>query len=216
MHRASGLFSDDEVRDWLKKWKGVTKEFGDGKLWIRARPKVTEAITYPMLYHAGMPNRIVPDGMYVFVNLAPSEYYADVISIESCGSEQNFTSKRSFYAPSTVSKIVRFDHGWLSDKVSAPKLGPVESPWERFTGTTEYDNIPDTIRVPIRRLRVIYALPRAWANGKKAFDMIRTNQVSNGTEFYVRQQDLKPTNWSNLVTEGFFQRLTNDSLFFYR
>ena len=213
--------TDQDVRCWLQKWPQLTNEFGDNRFWLRSRPKPEKNHpqhnhTHPQLLTAGVPNsgKKQPDGLYVAASLNQANPYADVISIESCGDETNYLSKKAFYAPSNIGKVIRLDHDWLAAQVNAPKHGPKKPRWEWLDGATYYEEIPSRLILPIRRLRVVYALPPEWA-GKDAYSVVQQNMLANGVEFYLRISQLKSSNWGNLAEE-FFERLTNDSLSFYR
>lgn len=153
---ATTKLSDGEAKAILLRWPGRTKLWpppsGTG-YWIRAQPKVGTMAGPRLSAPGAVLFRTQPDGMWVHFRNAES---CDVVAIEVCGTAQNLNDKRSRYIPASHSVVVACSRGWLLEH-TATKAGGSAPRWKAsacFEGEPTKD-----IAVPVRHLRVLYALP---------------------------------------------------------
>lgn len=95
-----------------------------------------------------------PDGLWVHFK---SDVSCDVVAVEVCGTVQNLNDKRSRYMPSSHSLVLNVSKKWAEEEV-ATRGGVAKS---RISAS---ESLPSTIRtdeisIPVRYLRVLYALP---------------------------------------------------------
>lgn len=148
--------SDGEAKRILLSWPRSTKKLwsppgGEGA-WVRAQPSEGGAAG-PKIFSPGAKLfSTQPDGLWVHFSGLES---CDVVAVEICGSIQNLNDKRSRYMPSTL--VLRVPRVWADSDVPA-RQGAGRSTMRGLAGTLpEYNDIK--VNVPIRVLRVLYALP---------------------------------------------------------
>lgn len=149
---------DAAAKKLLVSWPTVTTALwappgGTGK-WIQAQPPDGLRST-PKIYAPGSTLfSTQPDGMWLHFNGLVS---CDVMVIEVCGSTQNLGDKRSRYMPTTQSLVVRVPRHWADSPISAGQGGQVRPRREHAQSLPSFS--ADHVDVPIRALRVLYALP---------------------------------------------------------
>lgn len=125
--------------------------------WVRTRPSTGKA-TMPALVRPGsegtLDARTEPDGMYV--RLTPNAVTADVLAIEVCGLLQNLHDKRSRYAASTTSMLLKLNRPWLVEQ--QPVQNGTKARWETF-GSTFSSAPTDDLFIPVFRLRLFLLAP---------------------------------------------------------
>lgn len=192
--------SDREAKNILRKWPDVTKELfippTDQSVWFRAAPKSDRADGHdrilPKIHTLGSMRQLTthPDGLYIALSFDKNDKkeeefpYVDVISIEVCGTTQNLSDKRSRYAGLGTSIVLRFRKGWLQQSVVLEK-GLVRSRWQILGLPSEPH---DHLQVPIRFMRVLYALP------DNEYFKLRDVLVPGGHEYYCSHSSLETQN----------------------
>lgn len=179
---AARKLSDRQAKALLLKWPGRTKSVwpaptGIG-FWVRAQP-VPTGVAGPKISSPGAKLfRTQPDGLWA--HFADNDY-CDVVVIEVCGSVQNLNDKRSRYIPSSHSLVLSCPLRWLEEDVVVQRGG--KSPRWRATASITTTPVSD-ISVPIRHLRVLYALPDA------VYSSWGSNHTPTGYEFFARHSSL--------------------------
>lgn len=149
--------SDTEAKARLLGWPGRTRVWpppeGVG-FWLRAQPtgggSKGPRISSPgaRLFHTQ------PDGLWVYFSSRES---CDLVAIEVCGSVQNLNDKRSRYIPASHSLVLNCGREWLLAEVAVQRGG--QRPRWRATGSLDGPEPSTDLVVPVRFLRVMYALP---------------------------------------------------------
>ncbi|MFZ0707324.1 MAG: hypothetical protein WAM71_17120 [Candidatus Korobacteraceae bacterium] len=178
--------TDKEAKQTLLKWPARTKQLwtapGGSGFWIRAQPTDGKA-KYPTLASPGAKLFTTqPDGLWVHFN----DYVCcDLIAIEVCGTVQNLNDKRSRYIPASHSLVLKYSRKWLEETVSVQKGGK-KARWE---AAASLGNSPQSDgEIPIRYLRVLYALPQ---NEYHEWCAVHT---PTGYEFFLSHNSLKSYN----------------------
>ncbi len=142
-------------------WPNRTKTWpilGRKGYWLKARP-AQKGVSSPVLKEAGADwNLTQPDGLYVFVE---PDVFADCIVFEVCRTKQNLSDKRSRYAPAQHSLVVKIPHKWLAEEISPDPQSQRKQPRWEASAWLKSAPIKD-LELPIRFLRVIYAIPEDW------------------------------------------------------
>jgi hypothetical protein len=108
----------------------------------------------PVLHPPGAQKfKTQPDGLWLYVR-APD--FVDAICVEVCGSIQNLNDKRSRYMPLGASILISIPKSWLVSLITVQH--GAEKPIWKAMGTWGDDSPSDSISLPIRHLRVLYAL----------------------------------------------------------
>lgn len=200
---------DSEAKDILRKWPSRTNTLwtpptGSG-FWLRAQPpdagegNGTPTIRLP---GAGL-FKTQPDGMWIFVD---EDRYADVVSVEICGTMQNFNDKRSRYSSAVRSLILHLPVDWLTADIKFKGLGRKKR-WEAMGSITGGKPIKD-VQVPVRYLRVLFALPNTiYAKWSK-------QGVADGHEYFCRHSSLD--SYNSQQAQAFLPRLSQASHFLTR
>lgn len=139
-----------------------------------------------------------PDGLWLY--LRPEEAYADAVAVEVCQTPQNLNDKGSRYMPATHSLVVECPRTWLLAEISVQRGG--QQPRWRAAGT--FHTEPTTrLVLPVRFLRVLYALPNAlyrkWLPGHVPADY----------EYFVPHTSL--ASYKSPAMQKFLRRLTLSS-----
>lgn len=176
VQQANQLFST-----WPRRTKLWYPSRGHG-YWLRARPKL-DAAACPLLKYPGTEDfSTEPDGLYVY--LMPNDF-ADVMCIEVCNSLQNLSDKRARFMPSTLGLQLRCRQPWLIEPIQVQHGGQIP----RWEGAGTFDNAPTAdILLPVRHLRVLYALPA------QEYQECMDAEVAAPYEFYCRQTSLPTYN----------------------
>ena len=123
-----------------------------------------------------------PDGLWVYLW---EQQFCDAVAIEVCGSVQNLNDKRSRYIPSSHSLVVSFTKAWLKEPIAVQSGG--RKP--RHQALCTFGALPDAdIQVPIRHLRVMYALPNS------VYHSWCSNHTPTGYEFFCQHSSLNSFN----------------------
>lgn len=155
--------SDPQAKAFLLAWPTVTAIWtrpGENTRWLRAQPRVV-GTTGPRLEVPGTGAfHTQPDGLWVTLGIAPSDVttparFADCVAVESCGTSQNLNDKRSRYGARTTSLMLKLPAAWLDASVTV-QGGATRTRRQQLRGA-----LPATgnVSLPIRHLRVLYALP---------------------------------------------------------
>jgi hypothetical protein len=147
-----------------------------------------------------------PDGLWISLGIARGDTQAgavlvDCVAIESCSSPQNFSDKRSRYAARTVALVLELPVGWLDAKVkTVGRGGPMRPRRDRLRG-----NLPNrTVSLPVRHLRVLYALPDDQAS-PSLYERIAQKMVLEAHEYICPQRMLGQ--WNLKAMQDFLKRM---------
>jgi len=195
------VLSDSAAKRVLRRWPTRTRRLWTPDApgwWLRAQP-VDGQTTCPRFRAPGARLfKTQPDGLWLF--LQPDDGYADAIVVEVCQSIQNLNDKRSRYMPATHSLIVECPRTWLLAEISVQRGG--RQPRWRAAGTFA-DEPTAPLVLPVRFLRVLYALPnsiyRTWL----------LEHVPAGYEYFVPHSSLG--SYEAPPMQDFLRRLTISS-----
>jgi hypothetical protein len=180
--------SDAEAKRILCKWPSRTRRLwkppGGKGFWLAALPKVGNT-TCPTIKSPGAEAfKTQPDGLWVYIS-PENSIFADVVSIEVCGTAQNVNDKRSRYMPASHSLLLSCPLKWLLEETKVPNRGK-KPRWE--AALTFGKEPKEDLSLPIRNLRVLYALPT------KIYVTWRKNHTPAGYEFYCKHSSLDSYN----------------------
>lgn len=192
--------SDKMAKKILRKWPTRTKVWTPtlAGWWLRAQP-VEVGATGPRFRAPGaILFKTQPDGLWLY--LRPEERYADAVVVEVCQSVQNLNDKRSRYMPATHSLVVECPRRWLVAEISVQR-GGLQPRWR---AARTFESQPtERLIVPVRFLRVLYALPNAvyrkWMPG----------HVPAGYEYFMPHSSLD--SYPSPAMQRFLRRLTLSS-----
>jgi hypothetical protein len=150
--------SDKRAREMLQKWPErppwlwCAQSGSNG--WFRARPKAKNStakapsISFPRAakFHTW------PDGLWLNLGIRG---VVDVFSIEVCGTIQNLHDKRSRYSVIGGSLTVSCSREWLLEEFRTQDGKPLA----RYEDLELTRKVSSDWHLPIRYLRVLYALP---------------------------------------------------------
>jgi hypothetical protein len=182
--------TDAQAKAKLRTWPTVTgiwTRSDDTTRWLRAQPPVA-GVTGPRLEVPGAGAFLTqPDALWITFGIRPSDTaavatFADCVVVESCGTTQNFSDKRSRYAPRTTSLVVKLPVAWLDATVTV-QSGAVRQRREVLRG-----QLPPTedVSLPLRHLRVLYALPND--NGPPSlYERVTKAMALDGHEYVCPQ-----------------------------
>jgi hypothetical protein len=189
--------TDRAAKDILRcQWPVSTalwNEVGDkAKRWLKSQP-VTNG---PRLASPGSKMfHTQPDGLWVRLFVGHNEVYCDVITIEVCGTLQNFSDKRARYMHSTAALVLRCPKNWmrsLNDNVMK-KAG--------FSAKPE-----SGMSFPVRHMRILYSLPSA------SYDRWKENGVLAAHEFLCLHSSL--SSFTSQKMQIFLKQLSPSSSFY--
>jgi hypothetical protein len=186
--------SDADAKKILgESWSERTEVWGT-RSWLRAQPNTERGVTAPRLEVAGSSAfKIHPDGLYVRLY---DGGYCDLIVIEVCGSQPNLGDKRSRYAPSATSLILKCSPKWMTGNVTIQKGG--QRPRWQVAGLTSEP--PHPLQFSVRHLRVLYSLP------KKLYVKWKSNVTCLPYEFFCPHSSLK--SFSNHSFRDFLKKMS--------
>jgi len=149
--------SDGEAKKVLLRWPGRTRVWpppqGRG-FWIRGQPgsggKPGPRISSP----GATLFTTQPDGLWVHFNSVIS---CDVVVVEVCGTIQNLNDKRSRYIPASHSLVLACSAAWFAEETTVQRGG--RRP--RWKAAVSISKKPGNLELPIRHLRVLYAIRNA-------------------------------------------------------
>lgn len=150
--KANAALSDAEAKSLLRKWPETTIKLWEPPApnirWLRAQPKEpTGSAPAPRLGIVGAKrHRTHPDGMWV---ACVAGEYVDVVCVEVCCSIGNLSDKRSRYMALVSSLVLDISDDWLLES------RPRGTRWS-ILGLSAAPTA--NLFLPIRRLRVLYAL----------------------------------------------------------
>ena len=200
---ATAKLSDAQAKAILLDWPTRTNIWpapGGTGYWLQAQPR-SGTRPGPRLSSPGATLfRTQPDGLWVFFHTFQS---CDVVAVEVCGTAQNLNDKRSRYIPSSHSLVLSATVGWLNEEV-AIQAGGQRQRW-RATGTLSTAPINDQV-VPVRHLRVLYALPNDLYNDWCV------EHTPTGYEFFCPHSSLNSINSQNM--RAFIKRMSIASQFY--
>jgi hypothetical protein len=203
---AANKLSDAQAKQILLGWPSRTKSVwpaprGKG-FWVRAQP-VPAKITGPKISSPGAQLfKTQPDGLWV--HFAETEY-CDVVVIEVCGTIQNLNDKRSRYIPASHSIVLTCPLVWLEEEVSVQRGGKAP----RWKATATITQKPTSgLTVPIRHLRVLYALPNA------VYSSWCSNHTPSGYEFFCPHSSLDSYNSPKM--QRFLKQMSIGSQFYVK
>jgi hypothetical protein len=156
----------------------------------------------PLIYTAGgLGFATEPDGLWLAIGDEPkaeaSSTFADCMIIEVCGTRQNLFDKRSRYASRTDSLVVDIRHEWLDEEIpTRGRGGPRRSRREVLRHRLPEDGV---IRLPVRHVRVLYALP------DPLFLQVARGLPMQAFEFLCPYP--RPEQFNAQVTQSFLQRM---------
>ena len=171
------------LRTWPERPPGYPVEAQSRACWFRARPSPACERNDPYLKLVGSDRlRTYPDGLWLAFGGTPVERYVDIFVVEACGSISNLSDKRSRFAPSTHSMVAVCPPGWL--RAHRGLVRPIPR-WRRIG---LYDEPESKLSVPVRDMRVMYALnPRQYRS-------FAASQVPNPHELFVPMNQLTAVN----------------------
>ncbi len=197
--------TDAQAKAILRVWPNRTKKVwappaGQG-YWLRGRPSAG-AVSAPKLHAPGAQLfHTQPDGLYLYLH----EHYADAICIEVCNTIQNLNDKRSRYIPASHSLLVTAPLRWLLEAIGTQHGG--QAP--RWNAARTFPRRPrQDVTLPVRHLRVLYALPPHHYSAWKA------NNIPAGYEYFCRQSSLKTYN--SQVMQKFLRQMSVTAQFLTR
>ncbi len=205
VHHSIGIIlphhlSDAEAKAVLQGWPTRTKVWTPTLpgWWLRAQP-VDGHTVGPRLKSPGSTLFVTqPDGMWLYIR--PVDGYVDALAIEVCTSAQNLNDKRSRYMPAMYSIVAECPRTWLLATIAVQRGG--QQPRWRASGTFT-SAPPTTLRLPVRFLRVLYALPNA------LYRRWMPEHVPVGYEYFVPHSSL--SSYHSPAMQTFLRRLTLSS-----
>lgn len=158
--RANPKLKDSEAKAILRDWPMQTELWSPsfpGSAWVRAQPVETRArVTGPRIREVGSDAfRVQPDGLWACFSGVTC---VDLMVVEACGSITNLNDKRSRYMPSGTARVLSVSEAWASELVRGGRghRNPVS---RRTLARTLGPLSPGETDIPIRQLRVLFALP---------------------------------------------------------
>ena len=163
------------------RWPSRTKLWppprGEG-YWLRSQPRSGIARGPKLTSPGAELFSTQPDGLWVhFSNLTS----CDVVAIEVCGTVQNLNDKRSRYFPASHSIVLSCKKTWFLEQIKVQKGGKQER-WRAARTIAEEPNAD--VSIPIRYLRVLYALPN------ELYHNWCSNHVPTGYELFCPHSSL--------------------------
>ncbi len=169
------------LRTWPERPPGYPVEPRSRAYWFRGRPSPACERNDPYLKLVGTDRlRTYPDGLWLAFGGTPVEMYVDIFAVEACGSITNLSDKRSRFAPSTHSMVAVCPLRWLLGHRSPGRPIPR---WRRI-GMYDEPESPLTVPVPVRDMRVMYAL------NQRQYRSFAASQVPNPHELFVPMNQL--------------------------
>ena len=183
--------TDAEAKERLRSWPTQTRLWSKGASiwWLRAQPIEGPGPAPRLVLPGAGEFRVQPDGLWLSLGIRRDDQetqatFADCVVVESCGSIQNFNDKRSRYAARTTSLMIELSKRWLDHQVSV-QAGALRQRRELLRGALPLE---DAISLPLRHLRVLYAL--ADEGHDSPYRGIRRSGVLEAHEFLCRQEVL--------------------------
>lgn len=191
---------DGEAKDILRRWPTRTKSLwstpNSKGYWIQAQPKPNGATYATPTIRVPGANLFTtqPDGLWAYLK---GNEFADAIAVEVCGSAQNLNDKRSRYSAAVRSLVLHCPHAWLHGEIQiqgAPNM-------KRWEACRTIEHSPQAeLSLPVRFLRVLYALPNAVYRDWTA------HNVPGGHEYFCRHSSLD--SYNSPKTQAFLEQLS--------
>lgn len=194
----------------LEGWRTTTTIWSGGRRglwWLRAQPQAeSERARAPRLNVPGSDLFATqPDGLWMSLGILRGDTnavaaFADCVVVEVCGTAQNLNDKRARYAARTTSLVLSVGQSWLDQRVRLQGQGGTE-PQRRDVLGGQLPSDTD-IRLPVRHLRVLYALPDG---PRPLYERARDSMVFEAHEFVCPQRMLGQ--WSGQPMQRFLKRM---------
>jgi len=202
---AKRKLTDRAAKNILLEWPTRTSRLwpppGHKGFWLRGQPSDGRApgpcLSAPgaKLFHTQ------PDGLWVHFQKRTS---CDVVVVESCGSIQNLNDKRSRYIPASHSLVLAGTAAWLLEKIAVRGRGTIAR-WEALGSYST--KVPKAdFTVPVRHLRVLYALPN------DLYHKWCANHTPTGYEFFCPHSSLDSYNSQKM--QRFLRQLSSASQYY--
>jgi hypothetical protein len=174
---------------------------GDG-YWMRVQPPES-ATKAPRIHSPGAKLFATqPDGLWIYLW---KREFCDVVAFEVCGSVQNLNDKRSRYIPSSHSLVVSLTSAWLAEPITVQSGGNRK----RHDAFETFGKLPKRdIQVPIRHLRIMYALPDS------KYDSWCLNHTPTGYEYFCPHSSLN--SYSSQKMQSFLAQMSILNQFYKR
>jgi hypothetical protein len=203
---AKKRLTDGEAKVILCRWPRRTKTLwpapGGKGYWIRAQPKDGNEAG-PRLFSPGADLFATqPDALWVHFNKIES---CDIVSVEVCGTAQNLNDKRARYFPSSHSIVLECSRKWLEEEITIQHGGQIPR-WKAARSFRTRLKKRDSVRIPVRHLRVLYALPNA------LYDSWCPNHTPTGYEFFCPHSSLDSYNSGRM--RSFLRRMSIAAQFY--
>jgi hypothetical protein len=194
--------TDGEAKQVLLSWPTRTTlwppPLGRGH-WLRGQPRDLDE-SGPRISSPGATLFTTqPDALWAHFNATIS---CDIVAVEVCGTIQNLNDKRSRYIPATHSLVLSCSDGWFHEAISIQKGGPL--PRWKAAGTFPKKPVGNPA-VPIRHLRVLYAIPNA------LYHLWCHQHTPTGYEFFCPHSSLHTYNSQQM--QEFLRRMSSAAQF---
>lgn len=190
--KAKGKLRDREAKKILLKWPRRTIDLwpapGGKGFWLRGQPKDGKAMGPRLASPGAKLFTTQPDGLWVHFGGTES---CDVVVVEVCGTAQNLNDKRSRYFPSNHSLLLQCTKRWLLEEVSL-QGGALQPRW-RAAGSLSTEGPKNDLGLPVRHLRVLFALPTA------LYHTWCSQHTPTGYEFFCPHSSLSTHNSQEML-----------------
>lgn len=179
---AADKLSDRNAKQILLRWPRRTNSVwpapGGRGFWIRGQPS-QGTIPGPRISSPGAQLFATqPDALWIhFVN----DDYCDIVAVEVCGTAQNLNDKRSRYIPASHSLLLKCSEKWLREEIKV-QGGGLRARWKAAGSIARAPR--GEVNLPIRHLRVLYALPN------DVYHKWCAQHVPTGHEFFCPHSSL--------------------------
>ncbi len=174
--------SDGEGKERLRAWPQRPREFfvtsTSVGFWLRAQPPDGGPAGPTLVSPGATLFAAQPDGLWLWFSELD---FVDVIAVDVCRKTQNLNDKRSRYMPTTHALLVDCSAAWLTTVISL-QGGGQRARWQAC-GTIAAAPTQD-VRLPVRHLRVLYALPN------DLYDDWLLSVTPGAHEFFCRHSSL--------------------------
>lgn len=189
---AATRLSDGDAKAILLKWPRRTNSVwpapGGSGFWIRGQPS-HGGIAGPRIQSPGAKLfSTQPDALWVHF---ADDAYCDLVVVEVCGSAQNLNDKRSRYIPASHSLLLKCSEAWLREEIPIQGRGKRA----RWKAAASISHVPKSdMSLPIRHLRVLYALPN------NVYHKWCAQHVPTGQEYFCPHSSLDSYNSAKMQT----------------
>ena len=197
--------SDSEAKEILQAWPTSTKKLwvapeGEGR-WIRGQPRGQGAAGPRIASPGARLFTTQPDGLFIFFSSLES---CDLVAVEVCGTVQNLNDKRSRYVPSSHSLVLNCGNGWMREKIVTQGGGSKA----RWSAAGLHEEPTGDCSVPVRHLRVLYALPN------DTYEGWCVNHTPTGYEYFCPHSSLG--SYHSQKMQQFLRRMSIASQFYLK